>query len=73
MYSPTEIQSIKDICSGSKIDLPHEAGLYAFWWIGDRDTRLNANRTAILKGRGGSMANVSYEDWWPEKLAFPCL
>jgi len=34
MQSPKDIQAIKDICSGRKIDLPHKAGLYAFWWLG---------------------------------------
>ena len=73
MQATTEIRPIIDICSGPKIDLPHEAGLYAFWWVGDRDTLLSSNRSIILKGPGGRLVNVSYEDWWPAELAYPCL
>jgi hypothetical protein len=73
MQSPTDIQAIKDICSGKKIDLPHEAGLYAFWWLADRETLLDSNRLVVLKGPGGNLVDVKYEDWWPEDLAFPCL
>lgn len=52
MHSLTEIQSIREICLGSKIDLPHQAGLYAFWWIGEREKLLNSNRSIVLKGPG---------------------
>jgi len=73
MQSPKDIQAIKDICSGRKIDLPHEAGLYAFWWLADRKTLLDSNRSVVLKGPGGNLVDARYEDWWPKDLVFPCL
>lgn len=73
MHDLSDIRSITKICSGRKIDLPKVAGLYAFWWVGKRETLLNSNRSIVLKGPGGKPVTVTYEDWWPEHLAFPCL
>lgn len=73
MHDPHDIKTIQEICSARKIDLPHAAGIYAFWWVGDRHQLLNSNRSIVLKGPGGNPVTVQYEDWWPEELAFPCL
>lgn len=53
--------------------LPTTPGVYAFWWIGDRDELLQSNRHIILKGPRGLPVDVEYRDWWPEEVKWPCL
>lgn len=67
------IRSIQQIVIGQKIDLPNGPGVYAFWWIGDRQQLLGANREIVLKGPGGQLVRVEYRDWWPDELLYPCL
>lgn len=67
------IRKVEDICGDNRIDLPEEAGVYAFWWIAERDELLNGNRDIVLKGPNGRPAKVELGDWWPEELQFPCL
>jgi hypothetical protein len=72
MHTENSIRSVGDILT-DKIPLPHEAGVYAFWWIADRAELLAADRQIVLKGPGGNDVSVHYEEWWPEELKFPCL
>jgi len=73
VHNSSQIRTVNEICSGRKIDLPHHAGIYAFWWLGDREQLLRSNRSVVLKGPGGNLVQVRYEDWWPRDLEFPCL
>jgi len=73
MHLRNNIRSVKDIISNNRISLPEDPGVYAFWWVGDRERLLNANRQIILKGPGSHPVMVEYKDWWPSDLAFPCL
>ena len=73
MNQPSSIRSVSQIVSGRKIDLPEDAGVYAFWWIGDRAQLLDANRRIVLKGPGEHPVEVEYRDWWPTELSYPCL
>ena len=73
MHTATSIRKIEDICKNGKIDVPDEAGVYAFWWIGNRDELLSANRHIVLKGPGQKLVDVEFKDWWPQELQFPCL
>lgn len=73
MHRPSAIRPVKQIYSGNRIDLPETAGIYAFWWIGQKSQLLAANRHIVLKGPGGIPVDVEYQDWWPEELAYPCL
>lgn len=73
MHRPSVIRPVKQIYSGNRIDLPETAGIYAFWWIGQKSQLLAANRHIVLKGPGGIPVDVEYQDWWPEELAYPCL
>lgn len=73
MQHPRNIRSIHEIVAGRNIDLPEMPGVYAFWWIGDRHTLLDANRRIILKGPKKKPVEVEYRDWWPRELAYPCL
>lgn len=73
MHCCTNIRSVGQIVSGRSIDLPEVSGVYAFWWIGERQRLLAANRRVILKGPGGQPVEVEYRDWWPQELPYPCL
>jgi hypothetical protein len=73
MKSPDAIQKVSDIIRGNRIRLPEEPGVYAFWWIADKKELMASNRHIILKGPGGKDVDVSYHDWWPDDLAYPCL
>lgn len=73
MHLPASIRSISQIVANNRIALPEEPGVYAFWWIGDRASLLNANRKIVLKGPNGLPVEVEYRDWWPPELAYPCL
>jgi hypothetical protein len=73
MHRLENIRSLQQIVAGQAIDLPSKPGVYAFWWIGERQQLLAANRRIILKGPGGQLVEVEYRDWWPEDLAYPCL
>jgi hypothetical protein len=70
------IASIKTVSShfrGRMLDLPEIAGVYAFWWMGDKALLLAAHRTIALKGPNGQLVHVELQDWWPSQLAYPCL
>ncbi|HAS21649.1 MAG TPA: hypothetical protein DCR51_00520, partial [Idiomarina loihiensis] len=73
MHSASSIRKIEDIYQGKRVDLPEEAGVYAFWWIGNRAELMQANRHIVLKGPGGRPVDVEFKDWWPPELQYPCL
>ncbi|MEE9103142.1 GIY-YIG nuclease family protein [Pseudomonas nitroreducens] len=73
MHQLTSIRSVNAITHNSRIDLPEEPGVYAFWWIADRSKLLTANRRIVLKGPGERPVEVEYGEWWPHDLAYPCL
>lgn len=73
MHSASLIRTISEICSNNKVSLPEEAGVYAFWWVGQRTELLGANRHIVLKGPGGKLVDVEFKDWWPPELQYPCL
>jgi hypothetical protein len=73
MHLRASIRSVQDIVANNRIALPEAPGVYAFWWIGERERLLSANRRIILKGPGEQPVEVEYRDWWPSDLAYPCL
>jgi hypothetical protein len=73
MYTKESIRCIEKIVSGPTIDLPEDAGVYAFWWVGPKEELMNANRHIVLKGPKGKPVDVEYNDWWPVDLVYPCL
>jgi hypothetical protein len=73
MHTLDSIRRVSDIFTKQKIDLPEAAGVYAFWWIGDKSELLNANRHIVLKGPAEKPVDVEYKDWWPSELIYPCL
>jgi hypothetical protein len=73
MHTKPSILPIRQIFSGRSIALAERPGVYAFWWIGDRDQLLAANRRIVLKGPREQLVDVEYRDWWPKGLAYPCL
>lgn len=73
MHHPESIRSVQQMVGEHAIDLPADPGIYAFWWIGERDQLLAANRRITLKGPNEQPVEVEYRDWWPEELAYPCL
>jgi hypothetical protein len=56
-----------------RIAVPSHASVYAFWWVGDRQQLLAANRHIALRGPGGKPVDVEYHDWWPSDAPYPCL
>jgi hypothetical protein len=73
MHQIQDIQSVEFISANRNRSLPETAGVYAFWWIGDREKLMNSNREVVLLGPGGKPVNVEYENWWTDDLEYPCL
>src|ERR1039458_6180480 len=73
MHTSTSVRTMHQIFVGRSIRLPKIPGVYAFWWIGEREQLLAANRHIVLKGPRGQSVDVEYRDWWPAELAYPCL
>ena len=73
MHDRDSIRSIQQITSNNRVDLPETPGVYAFWWIGDRQQLLGSNRHVVLKGPNEQRVDVEYREWWPEELIYPCL
>lgn len=73
MHRPSSIRPISDIFQGQRIDLPQRPGVYAFWWLGDKQELMNSNRHIVLKGPNEQPVNVELKDWWPKELEYPCL
>lgn len=75
MLTADSVRAVEKIAHDDRgrIDLPSHAGVYAFWWIGDREQLMNANRHIMLKGPGGGDVDVYYHDWWPSDAPYPCL
>lgn len=42
------------------IDVPANTGVYAFWWVGNRDQLMQVNREIVLRGSGASRSR-----WMP--------
>lgn len=73
MHRATSIRLIRDIFNGQRIELPEAPGVYAFWWLGEREMLMQANRHIVLKGPGGRPVDVQFMDWWPPEIEYPCL
>ncbi len=73
MHRSASIRSVSQIFAGKPIALPEEPGVYAFWWLAERNTLLGANRHIVLKGPGERPVDVEYREWWPSELVYPCL
>ena len=73
MNSTQSIVAVGRILSNQRIDLPAAPGVYAFWWMGERSALMGSNRHIILKGPNGRPVDVTFQDWWPPELDYPCL
>lgn len=73
MHRVTSIRKVEDIFKGQRIDLPEISGVYAFWWTGDRQELLQANRHIVLKGPRELPVDVEFMEWWPPEIELPCL
>lgn len=73
MHTMQSIKSVGNILSNGTIDLPDEPGVYAFWWIAEKNILMSSNRHIILKGPGERPVDVEFQDWWPPEIDFPCL
>lgn len=75
MLTRDSVRAVEEIAPDDRgrIDLPSHAGVYVFWWIGNREQLMNANRHIMLKGPGGGDIDVYYHDWWPSDAPYPCL
>lgn len=72
MHLAENVISVKSIWKAEHM-LPSSPGVYAFWWIGNREDLLQSNRHIVLKGPRELPVDVEYRDWWPQELKFPCL
>ncbi len=73
MHRVASIRKVEDIFQGQRIDLPEVPGVYAFWWVGDRQELLQANRHIVLKGPSERPVDVEFMEWWPPEIELPCL
>jgi len=73
MHKREDIKRISEFFIKSNIDLPEVPGIYAFWWVGDRQKLLDSNRKLILSGPQKTPVSVFLDDWWPQELNYPCL
>ncbi len=74
MDEKESIRSIADIRKNKRIDLPKEAGVYAFWWIEKRQELLASNRVVQKVGpKGQDPVTFRYKAGWPDDLYYPCL
>jgi hypothetical protein len=73
MCDRRSVRAVGDILETRPRDVPDCPGVYAFWWIGEKATLLAANRTVLVKGSKRRRVQITYGDWWPETLAYPCL
>lgn len=73
MHTVLSIKRVSEVFSGTKINLPEKAGVYAFWWLGKKDELMKSNRHIVLKGPNQLPVDVEYKDWWPPELEYPCL
>lgn len=72
MHRKENIHIVKKI-NAREVKIPESAGVYAFWWIGDRSELLNGECSIELQGPGKKPVKVKYHDWWPKDLIYPCL
>ena len=73
MHTQQSIFSVNQLLLERISRLPEKAGVYAFWWIGDRLALEKSNRTVALKGPNQTRVTVEYRCWWPDDLFYPCL
>ena len=73
MHLPTSIRTVANICAQRPSPVPEGPGAYAFWWVTDKATLIESNRTVVLKGPSEFRVTVEYRDWWPAELTYPCL
>lgn len=74
MLMETAVHPVNKLVNArGNIGVPANAGVYAFWWVGNRDQLMQANREIVLRGPGGKQAKVEYHDWWPSDATYPCL
>jgi hypothetical protein len=73
MHERQSIRAVGSIFSKGAEPLPKMPGVYAFWWLGDREKLLTSNRQVVLRGPRKQLVNVEYRSWWPTELEYPCL
>lgn len=73
MHTAASIRRVDQVFRGQAIDLPEEAGVYAFWWVAPKAELMAANRHIVLKGPKDRPVDVEYKDWWPAEIQYPCL
>lgn len=67
------VTPVHELIELGSLSLPSDPGVYAFWWIGDRQELMTADRRVVLAGPGGSPVAAEFDAWWPEEAPFPCL
>ena len=60
LHRITSIKKVEDIFQGQRIDLPEVPGVYAFWWVGNRQELLQTNRHIVLKGPSEQLVDVEF-------------
>ena len=73
IHEKAQIRCISAVIRADRIDLPDQAGIYAFWWISSRRKLLDSNRRMRLKGPRAVWIPIELGDWWPSDVQYPCL
>lgn len=73
MHNKSSIKKVSEFILKNRLILPETPGVYAFWWLGNKDKLLEANRKVLLVGPNKKLVEVEYLDWWPKNLTYPCL
>jgi len=64
---------LSDIYSERTYKLPSSGGLYCFWWLNNRKTLLNSNRTIKIKGPREEYITLKYKNWFSVGLTYTPL
>jgi len=74
IFDYQSIKPIREYYQNQRNLIPEKAGLYAFWWIGEkRELLKETQRNIVLKGPGEKPVKLRYEDWFPKDAPYPCL
>ena len=72
MLMETAVHPVNKLVNArGNIGVPANAGVYAFWWVGNRDQLMQANREIVLRGHLSSFSheqasgspNAPHEPW----------
>ena len=73
VYLCEKVIPLKDIYGKNKNTLRSVGAVYCFWWMGNKKTLFNSNRTIKIKGPGGKYITLRHENLFPKDLSYAPL